>query len=362
VKELDAYYTPGALALSVVSSVSITPSVVADFSAGEGALLEAAVKRWPKIAVIASDVSPRAVRKLRARRGWRVSVCDFLSARSRSASDHLRSSRAAVDLILLNPPFSGRSDYRCSESGAIVNMGTALAFVLHALEFLSADGEMIAILPRGSLDNSRDKFGWTLLRKVAMVSRLRSMRRSGFKNCDPAIVICRIRKRSGFSSQVRRRVEPATAEVGQMVVRGWLAVDQARLSMRGVPFVHTTSLKGNELWIERYCVQESRCVSGPVVLLPRVGNVRADQICLVRQGKLILSDCVFAIKCACEEDAALVFITLLNRFSALKRRYTGTCARFITKDRLIRFLIRFVFIKRARREVTASIPLRRSAS
>ena len=63
----DTHYTPTEIAETMVAHGGLPPSggIVADLTAGEGRLLAAARRRWPNVPIVATDVNPNAVARLR---------------------------------------------------------------------------------------------------------------------------------------------------------------------------------------------------------------------------------------------------------------------------------------------------------
>src|SRR5262245_55862582 len=136
----------------MVKSASLSrPNLVADFAAGDGALLQAARSRWPKVPLFASDIDSAAISGVeRSLPRCRVAVRDFLTDVPGQRSDDLV---GACDLILLNPPFSyrGGSKYDVTLSDTRYFGSKALAFTARALRYLKSGGELISILPASVL-------------------------------------------------------------------------------------------------------------------------------------------------------------------------------------------------------------------
>ncbi len=136
----DPFYTPDRIAEYVIRQVSIRrPDVVADFAAGDGALLRSASRAWPSSKILAIDIDSAAVRKLRYNYpSWLVGKCDFLQERSRKRCHLLNDCAQLADLVLLNPPFScrGGSTIKLSVQGSLC-LQQSYAFVLQASQYLS---------------------------------------------------------------------------------------------------------------------------------------------------------------------------------------------------------------------------------
>ena len=59
-----------------------------------------------------------------------------------------------------------------------------------------------------------------------------------------------------------------------------------------------------------------------------------------QDGPIVLSDCVIAIQCTTKEDAAEVRSRLLSRWTEFSDIYGGTCAPYMTINKLQDFLLR----------------------
>ena len=95
---MDAIYTPPELADELVSASRLTaPKIIADFAAGDGALLRAAAKTFPRAKLFGTDIDPDAIDLLpRTLASCDAEVHDFFSDTPPSFQ------RRRFDLILLN--------------------------------------------------------------------------------------------------------------------------------------------------------------------------------------------------------------------------------------------------------------------
>jgi hypothetical protein len=76
-----------------------------------------------------------------------------------------------------------------------------------------------------------------------------------------------------------------------------------------------------------------------VVLLPRVGNPRREQVvALYLQEPVQLSDCVISLQVVSLRDARLLRRRLLQKWDEFVCLYRGTGARFVTVARLQNWL------------------------
>lgn len=228
---------------------------------------------------------------------------DFLEKRNANRCGALSHAVHGLDLILLNPPFSSRGSSRCEIKlgKSSIRSGRALAFVLNALPYLTPDGEMIAILPAGSLKSEKDQKAWSLIRSTFEVAIAGTNGHKSFEGCFPRTVIVRIARREITS-------QPAIGEIGASdrkevslgLYRGRLPMHTARdrPNSPSVPLVHSTSLTNGRVDLTQFRANNAPySLKGPVILLPRVGEPRKEKIALYAGYQLIaLSDCVIGLK------------------------------------------------------------------
>lgn len=165
---MDCVYTPTAVADEMIRRLNPLPGrmVIADFAAGGGELLRAAVQRWPKADVIASDCDSKAIASIRRDHPhWQVDKVDFLKQIERERSVVLARARGRVRLVVLNPPFSCRGGTRwaiCTD-GQTLTCSLAMFFVLGSLDFLSESGVLVAVVPVGCLKSEKDAAAWNTI-------------------------------------------------------------------------------------------------------------------------------------------------------------------------------------------------------
>lgn len=336
--ELDRFYTPSLLADELVNLATVHPTAVVDFAAGTGNLLAAALRKWPDVLLYANDVDCDAIRQAGERLpltgAWSA---DFLSSRFHTQdTDDIQ----AWPIILLNPPFSQReapvhvplgrhSGLRCSRS---------MAFVMTAVQYLAADGQLLAILPSSTLQSKIDQTAREVLQSNYSVEVVREPAYGLFAGADVSTYFLRIsdRDRPAFLFETR------TADLQSWkIIRGNISVARVnRRNARTCGWVHTTGLNKGEI-SHRYefpgKAYGNIAPSGSV-LLPRVGRFGSDKIVLVDcdDGERI-SDCIFAIKHSTLDPEVIVDL-LRSNFSQLRTFYGGTGAPYITRDRLYTFL------------------------
>ena len=331
--------------------------VVADFAAGDGALLRAAAQRQQELEVVGLDINRTRVRNLQAIDStWRIGACDFLNPRSRSSSPVLRRIRGRVSTALLNPPFSCRGARReqVSLGSKHLTCSIAMAFILTAVNYLTPDGQIIAVAPRGVENSERDEAAWETLYSMGTVEIVGYPDRGTFPRTALRSLLLRF---TMGPSTVRRSIsrnDEATQGKRSIIslVRGTVQMHRARITNEGMPLVHTTDLSKGQLRSElRKTRVSGRSCCGTVVLVPRVGRPMLSKIVRVNlPHDLLLSDCVIALECNSENDAVDVQKVIGDRWNEFEESYGGSCAPYISMKALQNVLERFGFQPEVRRE------------
>ena len=357
---VDEIFTPSHLANELVELAMgrrCELGVVADFSAGDGALLRAAVHRQPGVEIIGLDISRTTVRKLQAvDSSWQIGSCDFLNPRSRASSPVLRRNRGRVSTALLNPPFSCRGARReqVSLGDRRLTCSIAMAFILTAVDYLTPGGQIIAIAPRGAEKSERDEAAWEFLHSMGAVEIVGYPDRGTF----PGTALRSLLLRFTMGRSTVRRLASPNLETSQekrpivSLVRGTVQMHRARLASAGMPLVHTTDLSNGQLRPElRKTNVPGRSCCGPVVLIPRVGRPMLSKVVrLALRSDLMLSDCVIALECDSEDDSVKVQRVIEERWDEFEDSYGGSCAPYISLKALQNVLDRFGFQSEVRRE------------
>ena len=328
--------------------------VVADFAAGSGELLLAAATIWPEATMVATDIDCEAVRNLRkVSDGWRTGVCDFTNPRSRQNSPILRSLNGRTNLVLLNPPFSCRGGIRVSATvgGTTSKCSPGLAFVVNSVDYMTEGGELIAVLPQGSLTSEKDAATWALLRSIGDTEILKNNGLGTFARAAVRTAVVRFQKRhSRVEGEPSPRLNTCRASSKEVlppvrIVRGTTQMNHIQPGeghTDSIALIHSTHLQ--DFTVSSHCKVRSRpnhCAVGPMVLLPRVGQPKRSKIAKYPDPDVfMLSDCVIALMCHDPESTELLWKDLQSNWSLLEQEYVGSGALYITNRRLSNFLTR----------------------
>ena len=337
---IDQFYTPPELASILVGCLpkSFEPKVIADFAAGEGSLLTAGEKLWPRARTIANDLSRATMRGLkRSHPEWVVANANFLNGRSVRSSS-LNAWSACVDLVLLNPPFSQRSrtPLEVTYKDEPFGVSLAMAFVVRSLEFAHRDSYVLAVLPDGCLVSKCDENIWRRLRQDFNVEVLRDNANSTFDGVRARTSIVRISRLRQALPDAAPLTSPREATATYELKRGQLQMHSLRpsRSQKAAPLVHTSHLIQGQVAQTGLKVVAKHLVRGPAILFPRVGRVTPDKVCILEAGQEVaLSDCVMSIERLSSEQVRGLRQDMLRHWVTLAEAYRGTGAPYITLER-----------------------------
>ena len=104
--------------------------------------------------------------------------------------------------------------------------------------------------------------------------------------------------------------------------------------------VHTTNLKDHRIVnLNTKLIKRSSLISGPAVLLPRVGVPKMEKIVMVSPDEsYVISDCILAILTKSVSQAQEVIQLIRDNWSLFLSMYTGTGAKYTTISKLRHFL------------------------
>lgn len=314
--------------------------LVADFAVGDGALLEAAAERWPSARLLGVDISQETVQKLGVRcPSFELTVLDFLAD---SVDEHplLRKSCGKCDVVVLNPPFSCRGNARfpVDLDGKMFRGSKALTFFARSIAYLHKCGEMVAVLPASCVTSEKDAELLRYLRSRYCVEVVGDVHRAVFDGRAVSVVIVRLSRRDDAELEVeptRPSALRCTTSANVEIMRGSCPVHLAKREIGGVPLIHTTNLVNGSLKAPFLLTSRvSRILTGPVVLIPRVGKPCETKICFMESGTAVLSDCVIALRSAPAGREVELFHILREKWGSLRRMYGGSCAPYTTLDAL----------------------------
>ena len=325
----------------IEGAVSANPSNVADFCAGKGSLILAAMKRWPSAKYFTNDVDP-ATRHALTGVEWMSG--NFLSTDfdSQVSADFPK----YFDVVLLNPPFSFHRTPFCHGRGRFDNIccSVAFAFLFTSLEYLKQTGELLAILPTSTLKSERDELARQSLRKYFNCKIISGPSYDRFPGLDVSTYLVSIRPKCWISRDVDFHREALDAKRIWSITRGNISVRRnERVAHSGVHgWIHTTSICSSKI-VERYklprdvIVKDAKILPSNSLIIPRVGKIQPGDLIVSKRGE-ILSDCLMGVTFDDPTLAPLVFRAIGKEFESFKEIYGGTGAPYTTHEKVSQFI------------------------
>lgn len=340
----DSYYTSTPLAEKLISYVKSKQfSSVADFCVGDGELLRAAQSIWNDIKCYGVDISCEVISELRvAHPTWIVKTCDFTNSAARERCEITNDKQ--YDLIVLNPPFTckGSTINKVMFNGEEYRVSTAMMFLVEALQYMHNNSILLAILPISCAYSQKDRKIWKVLKECYNLTILEERDKQSFKKCNPNIVLVSINDSANTSNRedINQRLDIEKFNISTF--RGNLSVHERKKtsSKEGKPFIHSTNLINNSLQnVREYTQYPKSEISGPAVLISRVGNPNINKICTISTDETyVISDCIIAIKTENQTQADKLKQLFIANWDYAKTLYQGTAAKYITMERLHSFL------------------------
>ncbi|MDF2432024.1 MAG: hypothetical protein JWP44_1655 [Mucilaginibacter sp.] len=338
----DSFYTPTVLADKLINfAIKKDFNSVADFCVGDGELLRAAKLRWPQIKCTGSDISEDAILKTRQEHpDWELCQMDFLNPDLRLGASILNKQQR-YDLILLNPPFSciGGTIYTVEFEKELFQASKAMKFLVTALQYLEPNGALYAILPTSIAYSQKDKKLWGMLEKKHNLSILEEPKTQYFKGCAPNVILVSVNDFSQTSQF--KNITRISLDFQQLAVfRGKISMDQVRPNGGSKYLVHSTNVRNNKIVNLSLKINKPLSeVSGPAILLPRVGKPNPTKICTItKEETYVISDCILAIKTPSIKEARILYRYFIDNWELIENMYKGTGARYITIDKINQFL------------------------
>lgn len=386
---LGRYYTEPRIAALLIEAMGLPhPGTVLDLGAGDGSLVGEAAKVWTSAHFITVDIDANAASSmLPTLRGsaFRHHMVDALDAR---LADRLGLSWGEADAALCNPPYV-RPKWKKQFAEILEDAGLShvlprlgdvpadLLFIAQNLRLLRKAGRLGLILPDGIV--SGEKF--TLFRKTLIqehrVERVIELPRRIFRNTDAKahivivskhgkscdhIAVQRLEadgvlsdphlisagsavKRFDYSYVTKNVTNKETRKIGDetiFICRGSFSSAERKFS--GFPIFHTTDFSTDDAFVPssfnlpKRCLGAESCVVAEPgdILVARVGRNLSQKVCMVRKGRVAISDCLLLLRVN-EEKRHNIFSFLRSSAGRLLLDASahGVGAKFITPKSLL---------------------------
>lgn len=388
---LGRYYTKEIISNLLVSELSIEePRTILDLGCGDGSLSKAALTRWNKARFVTVDIDiekkPLNENSLDPSNHSHF-VCDALSS---SLIKDIGLSPGSVDLAVCNPPFlSPRWRYEYEEiltrAGFTSNLkkiqksSAEIIFIAQNLNSLKNGGQLGLIVPDGIISGRRNSYFREQLLNLHTIKTVIKLPRDVFVGTEAQAHILIISKgREGeqkitlkdFSSgtfngepihidannalhsldydfhclrsSLLRKNNLTVEDLNVEIKRGCTNSKKAKIS--DVAFLHTTDIHNFSptLVLDEYnqCLDNEVYAEPGDLIMARVGRNLHTKICIIKKGRMPITDCLFRIR-GSRETLDRIYKTFCSEYGQafMKAMMRGVSAKHITLSSLKNFPI-----------------------
>ena len=214
---LGRYYTSSNISRTLVNAiVGISPKVVVELGAGNGAIVNAASEKWGKAKFITVDADTTVVPQL-IRLGHSHSHKHHVQdALDDALAERIGLRLGSVDVGLCNPPYVrpkwrssfGRILEDAGLSGALKSVhdaGADLLFIAQNLRLLKSQGKLGLVLPDGLITGEKFQGVRSVLLREHLVEQVIQLPRRVFSKTEAQTYLMILAKRGGETQSVELR-------------------------------------------------------------------------------------------------------------------------------------------------------------
>jgi len=397
------YYTPQHVSQTLVDAMTgVRPKLIVELGAGQGALANAAHRKWKSANVVTVDTDLAAKTVLARMTSAASHTHHLYDALDVELADRIGVPFGSVDVGLCNPPYIrprwrssfGRILEEAGLSGALQSVhdaGADLLFIAQNLRFLRRRGKLGLILPDGLITGQKYRGVREVLMREHCVEFVLQLPRRAFAKTEAQTYLLVLSKRGGETQQVQLSQMSEGGEISDPI---FIAADEAKFrldySFHALPRSSDTSRIGKPLSayvndLMRGTTSSSQIISCPLpvfhlgdfpetlgsrctplvptrfiqssrkttpfqdkykiaragdILIARIGRNLHKNICFLPSGTCIISDCIFAIRAAPENREMILSYLLSDEGkAALKATSHGVGARYLSRSDVLELLL-----------------------
>ena len=385
---LGRYYTAPKIGALLVEAMGLPfPKTVLDLGSGDGSLVGEAAKIWTSALFITVDIDANAASSMPENLRGSAFKHHIVDALDVGLATRLGLKWGEADAALCNPPYI-RPKWKKQFAEILEDAGLShvlprlgdvpadLLFLAQNLRLLRKGGRLGLILPDGIVSGEKFMaFRKTLIHEHS-VERVIELPRRIFRNTDAKAHIVIVAKQGKGNDHISvQRLEadgilsapcliPADSAVKRFdysylaknvtsnhtkiigdetifICRG--SFSSSFRKSAGFPIFHTSDFSiGDEFVPNRFTLPNEFVVNSCVIaepgdiLIARVGRNLNQKVCMVREGRVVISDCLFQLRVN-EEKRQNVFSFLRSSRGRLLLEASahGVSAKFITTKSLL---------------------------
>lgn len=385
---LGRYFTSERVGQLLIDSMqNVSPSLVLDLGAGDGALTAAASKQWSDALFLTVDIDLNARSKSLESVTQGRFTHTTTDALSHDLPNKINLSLASADAAICNPPYirpKWHSDFKyiLEEAGlddvlySKRDISAELLFIAQNLRLLKSGGLLGLILPDGIISGDKHLDLRRKLLECHSVESVIELPRRVFRRTDAKTHILVLRKNGLPSKNITlqrvdennnfcRPMQVSTSSAVERLdytyhsrdfnksngikvsdiliklVRG--NISSSERQSRNYPVFHTSDMCSGQYKIPfNFFINNEKLVNNEVVachgdiLISRVGRNLTDKICMVENGNVVISDCIILIRVSIEHRNKL-FLYLISSEGKdyLNALSHGVGAKFLTQKAIL---------------------------
>lgn len=386
---LGRYYTADFVSQILVTNIyNKIPSKIIDLGAGDGSLINAAATRWQNAEYITVDIDKSVNAQCLQRQVIKKHTHHNLDALDAHLSEKIGIPWGSIDLALCNPPYITQSWKKhfaeileeAGFSGAIPKLKEIpfdLLFIAQNLRLLRPGGSLGLIIPDGIISGERFTSVRRHLLNHHQVERVIELPRRVFEKTDAKAHILLISKHGKNQDRIpiqqldlagnlspellidkkaaAKRMDYSYNSVAShhsniqfktindlttLITRG--QISSVERSLLDIPVFHITDfpiashyINGSEIHITTP-IQGLKLAETGDILIARVGKNLSNKVCMVKQGKVVISDCIILLRSPPEiRNFLLKFLTSDEGKRQLKASARGVAAQFLTHQAIL---------------------------
>lgn len=372
------YYTESVFSQLLIDEIKVyNPRIVLDLGIGEGALTQAAIKKWTKASFIAIDIDNANCKKIQEKEPQIQTL--NIDALSHKLNEVIKINLGSVDVAICNPPYKkiNNSKQLCSlfdkaglpQCKKIKTISTEIVFLANNLAMLKNNGYLGIIIPDGIATRKDLRVLREDIIKNHTVQHIIQLPDKIFANTEARTHILILTK--GSSSKKNVKISIANYDgicVDSITVPKELLIDRMDFNYakwvssygkekqkKGMPIsicrgslsykeitnmnlisfhtIHYKKSDGN-FANNRYEINCNIAKKGDI-LLARVGKRCVGNVLRIQSGEILFSDCVYRIRVSEDKQEYLFDYLISDSFKKWVDVFAhGVCSLVISKSDL----------------------------
>lgn len=379
---LGRFYTQDIVSTLLINNLATkAPKKILDLGVGEASLSRAAYNKWAKADYYATEIETHKVRKIERNLSF-IKVFNYDSLNP-NVSSKLKIKLGTIDVAICNPPYIRVADKKkytelfnsigCGAFLELKMITSEIVFFAHNLKLLKQDGELGIIVSDSLITGKVFKTFREAILSEFDVRKIIQLPDNIFKKTEARTHIIFISKSKSNALGCSLYLSSVTGEISNPIVvpkselnermdyqfyensdeiinsgvslksikaiikRGSFSYKELRGKRK--PYFHSTNFKeyGTQIKFSKKLVlsQSGLVAEKGDILMCRVGKRIVGRVAIVKEGRSVLSDCIYRIRVD-KKFQKTVFTSLISPAGQrwLRKYAHGVCSQVISKTDL----------------------------